>query len=213
MRSELDGLIRDYIMTHPEIVADAQKALAERRQRDLVRGNHAALFEDPGDVVIGNPKGDVAIVEFFDNECPFCKLFGPTLEKLIAADPNVRVVLKEFAVLGPGSEIAARYAVASKRQGRYLPFHAALLADRTPEHQLAEAHILEIASSVGLDAAQLKQDAQAPEIQQQLDRARALGRTLGIVGTPGLVVGDQVQSGALTFEALQGAVAAARARR
>ena len=211
LKGDLDKLIHDYILAHPEVIAEAEKALLDRRVKDVLAANQAALTADPADGEIGNPKGDVTIVEFFDNECPFCKLMAPTLDQLVAKDGNIRIVLKEFAILGPGSDVAARYSLASLRQGRYAAFHAALMADKTPEHHLAEPHILDLAAAVGLDVAKLKQDAQAPEIAEQINRVRSLGRAIGISGTPGLVIGDTVQSGALPYDALVKAVAAVRA--
>lgn len=211
LKGDLDRLIHDYIVSHPEVIAEAQKAMLERRAKDVVAANQAALTGDSADGEIGNPKGDVTIVEFFDNECPFCKLMAPALDQLAARDGNVRIVLKEFAILGPGSELAARYSLASLRQGRYAAFHAALMADKTPEHHLAEPHILELAAAVGLDVGKLKQDAQAPEIMDQINRTRTLGRAIGIAGTPGLVIGDTVLSGVLPYDALVKAVATVRA--
>ena len=211
LRDDLDGLIHDYLMAHPEVIAEAQKALLARRAHDVIAENKAALYADADSSVIGNPRGDVTIVEFFDDECPFCKLLAPTLNELIARDKNVRVILTEFPILGPGSEIAARYALASKKQGRYPAFHAALMADKSPEHSLTEAHILDIAGTLGLDVTRLKQDAQAPEIIFTLNRNRTLGKTIGFSGTPGLVIGETALSGAPPLDALVQAVASARA--
>jgi len=210
-RNELDGLIHDYLLAHPEMLTEMQRVLVARKVKEALRDNKAALYSDPGDAVIGNPQGDVTIIEFFDDECPFCKLLTPQLDRLIANDPKVRVILKEFAILGPGSETAARFALASKKQGRYPAFHAALMADKTPEHTLAEPHILDIAKAVGLDPVQLKQDAAAPELLAQLNRTRALGQAIGIVGTPGLVIGDKVYSGLMPYDDMVKAIAAERA--
>jgi len=211
LRSDLDGLIHDYLLAHPEVIAEAQKAQLTRRVRDVLAENKAALYADADGSVIGNPRGDVTIVEFFDDECPFCKLLAPTLNELIARDKNIRVILTEFPILGPGSEIAARYALASKKQGRYPAFHAALMADKSPEHGLTEAHILDVAAGLGLDVTRLKQDSQAPEIIVTLNRNRALGKTIGFIGTPGLIIGETVLSGAPPLDALVQAVASARA--
>jgi protein-disulfide isomerase len=138
-------------------------------------------------------------------------MMAPTLEAVVKADPGVRVVLKEMAVLGPGSEIAARYALAAQQQGKYLALHAALMADKTPEHQLTEARVKEIAAGIGLDIARLERDSQSADIVVRLQRTRALAQTIGIRGTPGLVIGDAVHSGAMTPDALVRAIAAARA--
>jgi len=219
LHGEIDAAIHDYLVAHPEVLLEAQKALmtkqAEERQAKTaatLAENRAALLADPADGEIGNPHGDVTIVEFFDNQCPFCKALAPTLDQLVSSDRNIRIVLKEFPILGPGSDIAARYALAAKRQGKHAAFHAALMADTTPEGQLAEPRLLEIASSLNLDLARLKQDIQASEIQDQIQRARALAKTIGVTGTPGLVIGDTVQSGAMPLDELTKAISAARAQ-
>ncbi|TWB41029.1 DsbA family protein [Nitrospirillum pindoramense] len=219
-QGDLGRGIRDYLLAHPEVLLEAQQALAAKQAADrqaqaraLVARNHDALVADPEDPEMGNPRGDVTIVEFFDDECPYCKMMAPTLEALIRTDPGVRVVLKDIAILGPGSEVAARYALAAKRQGKYAAFHAALMADKTPEHQLTEAHLLEIAARLNLDTARLARDIQAPEIMGRAGRNRALAQAIGVTATPGLVIGDSVQTGALTPDALAKAVAAARARK
>lgn len=216
----LDQHIHDYILSHPEIIPEAERVLASRqaqerlaRTRTALDENRGALEHDTLDPAIGNPKGDVTIVEFFDDECPFCKMLAPTLDKVVAADPGVRVVFKEFPILGPGSEVAARYALAAHRQGRFAEIHAALMADKTPEHQLSEAHILEIAAGLGLDMAQLARDVQDPALQERIQKNRDLARRINITATPGLVIGDTAQSGALTPDALMKLIAAARARK
>jgi len=215
-----DAKIHDYILSHPDVLAEAQRAqaakLAAERQiqgRRALTENRAALFTDPADPVLGNAAGDVTIVAVTDYQCPYCKALTPTLDQLLAADPGIRLVTKEFPILGPGSEIAARYALASLRQGKYAAFHAALMADRTPEHQLDEARVQAIAAAVGLDLARLRADAAAPEIAAQIAANRTLAQKLGIGGTPGLIVGDQIQGGALSLDQLKSAVAAARTKR
>jgi len=219
-RGDFEGMLKSYFDDHPEIIAGVgqklrAKQLAERQEqeRKALAENRAALFDDRADPVIGNPAGDVALVEFFDNECPFCKKLSPALDKLVSEDSGVRVVLKEFPILGAGSEISARYALASVSQGKYARFHSALMDDKTPEHQLAESRILEIATKAGLDLERLKKDAAQPAILSRIEANRVLARKLAISGTPGLVIGDKVESGALTFEALRQAVAETRKAR
>jgi protein-disulfide isomerase len=218
LRGELDAAIHDYLIAHPEVLVEVQRSLlakqAEERQaktKSAIEENRAALIADAADPEMGNPNGDVTIVEFFDNQCPFCKLLAPSLDQLVSSDHNLRIVLKEFPILGPGSDISARYALAAKRQGKYAPFHAALMADATPETKLAEPRILEIAASLDLDLARLKEDIQAPEIMDQIQRDRALAQTIGVMATPGLVIGDTVRSGAMPLNDLTEAIRAARA--
>jgi protein-disulfide isomerase len=219
LHGELGAAIRDYLIAHPEVLLEVQRALVAKQTEErqakaklAVTENRAALIADPADAEIGNSQGDITIVEFFDDQCPYCKALAPALDQLVSSDHNLRIVLKEFPILGPGSDIAARYALAVKRQGKYAAFHAALMADTTPESKLAEPRLLEIAATLDLDLVRLKQDVQAPEIADQIRRDYALARTIGITGTPGLVIGDTVQSGAMPLNDLIEAIRAARAR-
>ena len=214
---DFEAMLKAYFDEHPEIIAEVSqklraKQLAERQaqgQKALAE-NRSQLFEDHSDPVIGNPRGDVTLVEFFDNECPFCKKLSPAIDKLVSEDSGVRVVLKEFPILGPGSETSARYALAAIGQGKYTQFHSALMEDKTPEHQLAEPRILEIAAKAGLDVERLKRDAAQPAITAHIEANRSLARKLTISGTPGLVIGDKIESGALTLESLRQAVSEMR---
>lgn len=216
-RGDFEALMKAYLDEHPEVIAEAgqklrQKQLAERQAKGrlALAESKPQLFADAADPVIGNPNGDITLVEFFDNECPFCKKLSPTIERLVSLDPGVRIVLKEYPILGPGSESAARFALAAMRQGKYIQFHNALMADKTPEHQLAEPHILDIAAQSGLNVERLKADAAQQLVTNQIETNRTLARKLTITGTPGLVIGDRIESGALSLEALQQAIAEMR---
>ena len=220
MAADIDTHIHDYLVAHPEVIQEAQiagqKRLADARlagAKKALAENRDAVFNDPADPVLGNPRGDVTIVAFTDYECPFCKRITPAIDELVKADAGVRVVLKEFPILGPMSETAARYALAAARQGKYAAFHAALMASTIGEHQLTEVQILGFAAAVGLDAARLARDAAEPAIQARIAGNRALAQSLAITGTPGLIVGDRIQSGLITAESLKKAVADARARK
>ena len=216
----LEQTIHDALLRHPEWLAEMSQALRTKQQADMAERartamaqNKAALYSNPADPIAGNPSGTVTVVEFFDRECPFCKRIAPDLQRLLAENPDVRVVYKEFPILGPGSIAAAKAALAAQRQGRYLPFHDALMADTTPEHQLAESRIMDIAQSVGLDLKRLKADMAAPDIAAAIESNKALARALGINGTPGLIIGDRFTAGAMSYEALRQAVAEARVQK
>ena len=125
-KKEIEGIVRDYLKTHPEMLIDAIQAADDKLKADAKDKSAQALashrqqvFDDPQSPVAGNPKGDVSLVEFFDYRCPYCKQVEPALEKLIGDDRQLRFVYKEFPVLGPDSETAARVALAAKKQGRY----------------------------------------------------------------------------------------------
>ena len=212
--------MHDYLVAHPEVITEAQQAMGRRQAaerqaafKQALAASHDAVFSDPAAPVIGNPQGDVTIVEFYDLDCPFCRALAPTLQQLVEEDHGVRLILKDYPILGPGSELAARYALAAIKQGRYAEFHHAVLASKLPEHQLDEGKIEGFAAAAGLDVARLKADAADPAFTKRIADNRALAGKLGISGTPGLIVGDQVQGGAMSLDALKKLVADVRSRR
>ena len=179
----------------------AKREAEEReRTRQVIATKHAELLNDPGSPVSGNLEGDVTVVEFFDYRCGYCKRVAGTVTQLQQDDPNVRVVYKDYPILGEASELASRAALASKVQGKHLAFHEALLAS---QEELTQDTILIIASEVGLDTEQLNKDMQAPAIQKIIERNRALARELGINGTPGFIVGTELAPGALNLQDLK----------
>jgi protein-disulfide isomerase len=151
-----------------------------------------ALQNDPDSPVLGDPHGDVTIVEFFDYACSYCKAVEPRLEGVLRADPHVRLVLKEFPILTPESLIAARASLASRRQHKYRQFHEALMAYRGPWEEQA---IFSTAERVGLNVVRLRHDMAAPSIANEIIENFNLARGLRIFQTPGFVVGDHILSG------------------
>lgn len=225
LKGELAQLIHEALLEHPEWVDEAHaaymKQMADVRAATQKRNMAAArdaLLRDPRDGVIGDPRGDVTLVEFFDNQCPFCHLLEPTIEALVKSDPHVRIVLKEFvlwrngsAMLGPGSLDAAKAAIAARQQGAalYAAFHHALMSDPTKEGELALPHIMELAAGAGLDTKRLQADMQAPEVMKQIEDTQALAQKIGATGTPSLILDGQIlQSRDLT--SLQNAVKTSR---
>lgn len=209
-RDEIGAIVRGYLLKNPEILLEISKELEKRQQvaEDQQRGSSIAqhadeIFRSKADLVVGNPKGDVTIVEFFDYNCPWCKKSMPELQKLLKADPNIRLVLKEFPILGEGSEYAARAALASQSQGKYWQFHQALFAH---EGKVSKDIVDEIAKDQGLDVAKLKADMGKPEFEATVKRNQALAQTLGINGTPGFVVGDKLIPGFVPGDNLAAAV-------
>ena len=205
--------IRAYLLENPEVIEEAIRILRARQEEEERKRAEAAIAENgealrahPMSPVSGNPKGDVTVVEFFDYRCGFCKRALPAMKALLEDDANVRVVWKEFPILGPVSVFAARAAMASARQGLYLPFHLALME----EPELSEDKVLQIAVRTDLDMERLQQDMNDPAIQAYLDETRALAEKLGIGGTPAFVVGDALIPGVIDTAALKDLVAAAR---
>ncbi len=218
----IDERIRSFILANPEIVVQTLRELQarmelERRheeaekaelQRGLVRDLVAEIEQDPDDPVLGNPDGDVTLVEFFDYQCGFCKRMTGTLFETARADGRVRLVMKEFPILGPVSEVAARAALASRRQGRYEDMHLALM---NLHGRLTEQAVLQTARELGLDLDRLEADMADPEIARIYGEVRALADRLDIGGTPTLIVGDEVIAGALDAAQLQDLIGKARA--
>lgn len=193
-RSDRDAAMHDYLIAHPELLREMSAKLMEKdradRQTQFLRAlpefREGFLAADQ-QAVSGNPKGDITIVEFYDVECPFCKALTPELDRLVKDDQFVRVVYREFPILGPVSVIGAKAEIASEKQGLYEKFHAALMADPTAEHQLDEKHIVDLAGSVGINVTQLKRDMNAPEIDQRIAANKSDAEKLAISGTPGLI--------------------------
>ena len=197
---EVERIVRDYLLREPEIIYQALEELQRRqavaaaeRQRAAVAANRAALVDQAGDPVAGNPEGNVTVVEFFDYQCQYCRRVVPSLQALLAEDQDLKVVFKEFPILGEASVTAARAALAAREQDRYLPFHFALMSAR----DLSLDNIMTLAEGVGLDSERLVSDMQSPAIETRLQANLELARELGIEGTPAFVVGDELIPGAV----------------
>src|SRR5260221_7661083 len=193
-QDEFEQRVRTYLLEHPEVIADAINRLQERQaQQDTaqvtaeVKAHADEGFRDPDSPVGGNPKGDVTLVEFFDYNCPYCRQMAPVITQAQADDPHLGIVYKEFPILGPGSVVAAKAALAANKQGTYVAFHRALYQIRGP---VEEGKVLDAAATIGLDVDRLKADMQDPAIADVLDRNLKLAQALRITGTPGFVIGD-----------------------
>lgn len=204
--------VLEVLVRHPEILQEASHVLVKKEEarRQALTANAKALFDDGVSFVAGNPKGDVTLVEFFDYRCGYCKQVQQSVMTLIKEDPKLRVVLKELPVLGPDSVLASRAAIAALEQdkgGRYLGFHNALMSFRG---QLSEAEVFRIAAASGLDVTKLKADMAAPKVEQVIRANLALAEKLGINGTPGFVIGQELIPGAISLESMRKLVQAAR---
>jgi protein-disulfide isomerase len=176
---------------------------------ETVAQKATALLSDPSSPVIGNPHADVAVVEFFDYACPYCKAVEPRLEAMLRSDHGTKLVLKEFPILTPESMIATKAALASVKQGRYAQFHEALMAYKGP---LQDSVIFDTAKNVGLDVSRLRKDMAAPEITDEIIANFNLARSLHIFQTPGFIVGNHILTGPSADIDFPKAVAAARAK-
>jgi protein-disulfide isomerase len=199
-RKDIEAVIKDYLLNNPEVLLEVQAALetkVEKLQAEKMAGalkSHAAeIFRPEFSPVVGNAKGDVTIVEFFDYNCSYCKKALGDLAKLVEQEKNVKVVLKELPILAKGSEEAAKVALAAKMQGKYWEFHRAMLS---ASGQANEASALRVAEKVGLDMAKLKTDMASPEVAKEIEDTRALAEKLQVRGTPFFMVADRIIPGA-----------------
>jgi len=209
-RDEIGVIVREYLLQNPEVLIEMSQEL-EKRQKVAENENRKAaltanadeIFRSPDDFVAGAPGGDVTMVEFFDYNCPWCKKSMPILKSLMESDKGLKLVLKEFPILGENSEYAARAALAAKAQGKYMEFHFAMYEH---EGKLDAAVVDGIAQSLGLDVAKMKTDMESPTVADIISRNRKLAETLGINGTPGFVIDDEIIPGYVPKEGLAAAI-------
>src|SRR5712692_1760683 len=217
-RGEIERVVKDYLVAHPEVLQEVLNELEKRqsdadavKHRDGVKQYSQALFYSPRQVTIGNRQGDVTLVEFFDYNCGYCKRALADMLNLMKEDAKLRVVLKEFPVLGPGSVEAAQVAVAVRMQDptgkKYLEFHQKLLGGRGPADR---THALAVAKDIGMNMTQLEKDANGPEVKSTLQESFKLAEALGLNGTPSYVIGSDVVVGAVGLPALKEKVNTAR---
>jgi protein-disulfide isomerase len=205
-RQAFEAIIRDYLVKHPEVIKEAMEEL-ERRQaveaqaatKRKISERAEEIFRSSGDLVLGNPKGKVTVVEFFDYNCGYCKRAIPEVEKLIHSDKEVRVVIKEFPILGPGSVFAAKAALASRSQGKYNEFHQALTDfDGVKD----ETRVMQVAEQVGLDLEKLKTDMESKAVTDVIGRNYSLAESLSINGTPSFIIDEALEPGYVQYDVL-----------
>jgi protein-disulfide isomerase len=217
-KSEIEKIVREYLVSHPEVLQEAMAELEKRQaaedaQKHLaaIKDNATTIFTSPRQVNLGNPQGDVTMVEFFDYNCAFCKRAMADMLDLLKNDPKLKVVLKEFPVLGEGSKQAAEVAVAVRMQDKtgkkYLDFHTKLLGSRGPADK---AHALAAAKEAGFDMARLDKDLASDEVKQTIEENFKLAEGLGLNGTPSYVFPAEVVVGAVGLAALKEKVNTAR---
>ncbi|MCK0141963.1 DsbA family protein [Aliiroseovarius sp. F20344] len=211
---EVKRLALEAILENPQVIMEAVAILQERDEQaasqDAARvlsEQRVMLEQDPNAPVLGNPEGDVTVVEFFDYNCPYCKQVSPEVEALIAADSDVRVVFREWPILSDGSVFAARAALASREQDLYPEFHLEMMRMRG---RAEEVSVMAAAEKIGLDLEQLRADMEAPEVTDHIEISMNLARLLGFNGTPSFVIGDSMVPGMVPLEELQRLVAEAR---
>lgn len=213
-QGEFEQRVRDYLLANPEVIVEAMRTLEARERvaeeteaQAALAAHRAELFNSPESPVGGNPQGDITLVEFFDYNCPYCRQVAPVMIEAENADPKLRIVYKEFPILGPNSVFAAKAALAARQHGLYLQFHKALMqASGTVDETRAMAAAVE----VGLDLERLRSDMQHPSVEAEIERNYVLAQALRINGTPGFVVGDEVLRGATDLPTMANLIERAR---
>lgn len=203
-RAETEAIVRNYILDHGEILPTAMERL-EQRQAAAIVSQQRAAFERPWHGAwAGAADGDVVLVEFFDYACSYCRISNPVVERLLREDPRLKVVWRELPVLGPDSQAAAYVSLGAARQGRFRQFHDRMFALGRP----TESVVAQAVQETGVT-----REAESAEARAELARNIELARRIGASGTPTFVVGDRVLQGAVGYDVLKAAIAAARARR
>lgn len=206
-RAAIEKIVHDYILAHPEIIPEAMARMQNREVSQLLESNRKEIETPFAGAISGNPKGDVSIVVFFDYACPYCRQGHADVARLAAEDKGIRVVFRDFPVLSPASDEAAMASLSAAQQGRYERFHNAMF--ETPG-KVAHERTVSIVRVAGLDEMRTAKDLASPALKAEIKKNLELGRALGLTGTPSYVVGDRILSGAVGYEKLKEAVAAAR---
>lgn len=215
-KPDIEKIVREYLLANPELIQEALVALEQKRRDEenvaraqTIKNQSRILFDSVHQAELGNPKGDVTLVEFFDYNCGFCKRSFPDMVRLLEEDPNLRIVMKEFPVLGQGSVEAAQVSVAVQQLApeKYMDFHATMISQRG---QASKAAALDVAEQIGMDRGEVEKLVNAAEINIPIEEVYALANGLGLTGTPSYVVGDEVVMGAVGFDALREKIQAYR---
>jgi protein-disulfide isomerase len=213
-KKAIEEIVHQYILEHPEIIAEAIDRLRERERvaqeearRQAKIALHPQIYNNPQTPEMGNADGDVTVVEFFDYQCGYCKQVLPTFMNVLNTDKNIRVLWKELPILGPVSVFASRAAMAADKQGKYFEYHVALMELKG---KLTEDRVMETAHAIGLDMKQLITDMASPEIERYLSETLELAQSLGINGTPAFMIGDHLVPGAIGEDQMRELIAQTR---
>ena len=201
-----DRAMRAYLLAHPEVLPEAMDVLQAREQQARIEPLRSELERPFPGAVLGNPAGKVTLVEFTDYACTYCRQSVADVDALIAAHPDLKVVMREYPILSPESVDAARMALAAAQQGKYAAFHGAMYRLGPPS---AEA-IAAAAKEAGVDLALARTAIDSGMFDAQLQANAVLASQLGVSGTPGWIIGDQMLNGAVGREAIGEAIEAAR---
>ena len=218
-KTQIEQVVKDLLVREPELVMQAAQRMQQRdqqKQLDMaktgIKDHQKDLFDDKGSPAFGASAkdADVTIVEFFDFNCGYCKKSHPVVSQLMAEDKKIRIIYKQFPILGPTSLTGAQYAVAAAKQGKYKEFHDALLDSHEP---VSQDGLDKLAASLKLDMDKLKKDAAGDETKKRISDDLELGKAVGVQGTPGFVIGDKLYPGAMDLATMKQVVADTRAKK
>ncbi len=206
----IGAIVKSYLVNHPEVIEEAEKALLAKRKAEAasaqsaaIKANAGVIFTSAHHAILGNPNGKVVLAEFFDYNCPYCKLSMPVLAKLVKANPDLKIVLKDFPVLGPGSVEAARVAGAVRQQlsaAKFADFHNVLLGKKV---HVGKSEALAVAKQEGADLTKVQADMNSTDVKAGISAVMDVADKLNLTGTPTFVLGDDVIVGAVGYDELQ----------
>ena len=214
-RESVEKIVHDYLLAHPEVIREAIVALQAKEESEKqqvtaenMKKFNSEIYMDADAPVAGNAKGDVTVVVFYDYFCSYCRKTIPGLQDLVAKDPLVKIIYKQFPILGPDSLVAAKAAIAAERQGKFLAFHQAMIGADSAK----STEIKAIAEKIGLDYARLQKDMADSKTSNAIARNMSLASSLNVDGTPAYLVGDEFVPGAVSTDALAKIVVAQRGK-
>jgi protein-disulfide isomerase len=209
-KTEVEALVKQYILEHGELLIESVNKFQQKQEAEASKASEgkakellAALKDDKQVAVVGNPKGDVTVVEFFDYNCGYCKKAFEEVQSLVKDDKNVKIVLYDMPILGPESVIAAKWSLAAKKQDKYWEFHKALMAHQGGKD---DDTLKKLATDAGLDAEKLAKDKDAPEIETEIQKHLKVAKELGIQGTPGFLIEEKVFRGYIPYDAMKATI-------
>ena len=205
-RAQIEQIVHDYIMEHPEILPEAMERLQAKRMGDTIEAKRSELETPYAGAWEGAEKGDVVLVEFFDYACGYCRASLPDIAKLVSGDKGLKVVYRELPVLSKESGVAAHVSLLAAERGKYMPFHKALYA----AGQVTQDSIFKAAASVGIDRKAAEAAMANKRYSAELENNIKLAQALGATGTPTFVIGDKMLAGAVGYDKLKDAIAEAR---
>ncbi|MGH1398734.1 MAG: DsbA family protein [Alphaproteobacteria bacterium] len=210
-KGEIEGIVKAYLMENPDVIFDSIEAYKAKqaeeeasKAQNAIKDNLAAMTaEDAPSIGASAADADVTVIEFFDYNCGYCKRAIPDIQSVVKDDAKVRFVFKEMPILGPTSRVAASWALAAHKQGKYFDYHVAIMEHRGPKN---EEELSKLAEKLGLDADKMKEDANSEEIKKELEEDIAFAREIGINGTPAFIIGGKLYGGYLGKDGLKATI-------